>query len=421
MTIWLLAIFIYGLTAYTGKFQGGVRMAISFAGIFLGALLAWPLAPKIKGLIAMIGFQNPFWNFILPPLVIWLVFMIVFTALAYSIYFKMDLYYKYKADDDERVAFYKLNSGLGLALSSMTATVYLVVAGMVIYLTGYLTTQIKSDKENPMALRLINQARADLKSSGLEKICDAINPVPASYFDVADCLGLLLKNADLRNRLADYPALLSLAERPEFKDLGADAEFQGVLTNGGTILEIILQPKIQALIQNKELLGRIQDLDYHDLLGFLRTGKSEKYASEPLLGQWQIDLPGTVNSLKKKAKWGPAEFGYARRALGRLLPDTTLMAGADNTVFLKSSLADFKVLPRIATFKLPDVAAARVPPTPSLPAGATNGVVAQGTWRKEGDNYTLSLGELGESAATIKADRLEVMLLNEPVVFLKVD
>jgi hypothetical protein len=344
--------------------------------------------------------------------------------MAYSIYFKIDLYYRYKATDDERVQFHKLNNGLGMAVSVLTSTVYLIVAGMVIYLTGYMTMQIKGDKENtPMTLRFMNQARADLKSSGLEKICDAVNPVPASYFDVADCLGLVLKNPDLRTRLEDYPALLSLTERSEFLDLGQDADFQGVLTNGGTILQLIQQPKVQALIQNKELIGRLQELDYHDLLGFLRTGKSEKYASETLLGRWQIDLPGTLNLLKRKAKWGPAEVGYAKRALNQLLPDTTLMAAADNNVFLRSSLpaADFKVFSRVASFKLPDVANAKVPPVPMLPAGSTNAVVAVGTWRKEGDNYFLSLGEIGETPATVKSDRLELMLLNQPVVFFKLE
>src|SRR5581483_10163799 len=233
-----------------------------------------------------------------------------------------------------------------------TGFVYLMVAGMVIYIAGYLTVQIKSPSgENPLSLRFINQARADLKSSGLEKICEAVNPVPASYFDAADCIGLLLKNPDLRTRLEDYPALISLSERAEFKELGADTDFQAAM-NGGSIAQVMDNPKVQAILQNKDIMNRFQSLDFKDVLGYLRTGKSEKFANDPAMGRWQIDLPETLNTMKKKGSWGPAEFGYAKRALYKLLPDTSLIVGADNMAYLKSSLPDFKVVPRIAAVKV---------------------------------------------------------------------
>jgi len=306
-----------------------------------------------------------------------------------------------------------LNNGLGAAISVITGTIYLVVIGVAIYLTGYLTMQVKSDKENPIFLRLINQMRADLKSSGLEKICEAVNPVPAAYFDVADTLGLLLKNPALRTRLADYPPFIALGERQEFKDLGADADFMGLITNGGTVFQILENPKVHALILDQGVLSQIQQVDYKDLLGYLRTGKSEKYAGEPLLGHWQIDLGNTLIAL---------EIRYMKNAIGKLLPDTTFLASADpnNSVYLKSSLNDFKLLNKIFAYRQPKTSTA-IPQAPGLPAEATNAVVGMGNWRSDGDHYTVSLGDLGEGTATVKGERLDLSVLSQPFVFIKLD
>src|SRR4029077_7294429 len=117
--------------------------------------------------------------------------------------------------------------------------------------------------------------------------------------------------------------------RQDFKDLGVGAEFMGLVTNGGTVFQILENQKGQARSLDQGLLTQIQQVDYKDLLGYLRTGKSEKYASEALLGHWQIDLGNTLIALRKKNSWEPLEIRYMKNAIGRLLPDTSFLASAD--------------------------------------------------------------------------------------------
>ena len=60
MTIWILALLLLAAGAGMGLRQGAIRVAISFVGIIISALLAWPLSGIIRPLLPHVGFHNLF-------------------------------------------------------------------------------------------------------------------------------------------------------------------------------------------------------------------------------------------------------------------------------------------------------------------------------------------------------------------------
>ena len=73
MTIWILALLLLAAGAGMGLRQGAIRVAISFAGIILSALLAWPLSGIIRPVLPHIGFHSPVMIWLLPPFLVFVI------------------------------------------------------------------------------------------------------------------------------------------------------------------------------------------------------------------------------------------------------------------------------------------------------------------------------------------------------------
>src|SRR6186997_2469452 len=83
MTIWILAILLFGFLAWMGYVQGAIRVAIMLLGLLAAARLALPLAPVLKSLVPMVGITNPYLVWLLPPLAVFILVQLVFTAIAF--------------------------------------------------------------------------------------------------------------------------------------------------------------------------------------------------------------------------------------------------------------------------------------------------------------------------------------------------
>src|SRR5206468_1574447 len=105
------------------------------------------------------------------------------------------------------------------------ACVYLVLVGLLIYVAGYLTVQVTGEENVPTTLQLLNTARTDLHTTGLDKMVAKFDPTPPAFYEAADVVGLIYRNPLLQSRLSGYPALLPMEERTEFQELAADKEF----------------------------------------------------------------------------------------------------------------------------------------------------------------------------------------------------
>ncbi|MEO6034616.1 MAG: CvpA family protein [Verrucomicrobiota bacterium] len=362
MIIWLIALVLLGLLGLVGYFQGGIRVGISLIGLFFAAFLAMPLSPVIKPILPIFGMKHPLWLPIIPPLVIFILIMIIFKIVAYTVHQKVSVYYKYKTNDKTCLKWERLNQRLGLTLGFINGAVYFVLLLIPIYVAGYLTTQVASGAQDTAGMRFINQTRAQLHDSKADRVVAAYDPASKNFYEAADIVGLLKSNPLLNSRLSRYPVFLLLAEKKEFQDLRDDLEFNNLIQTQAKISDIIKHPKAQAILTNSTITAEMEKLlgpDLKDLHEYLLTGKSAKYDDERILGYWVLNLDATVN----QEKGTPFEKQRLKQTKYAIIRGFTFVATTDGKAILKNT---------------------------SATAGAAPTVLADGTWKAVGSGYEVA-------------------------------
>lgn len=337
MLIWTLAIGLLVILGAIGFYQGAIRLAISLVGLFLGIMLAMPLGPMLQPLMPKIGVQHPMWTVVWPPIIVLLLVYFVFIGVSFFVHRKIQLYFKYQSDDFARFRWERINSRVGACLGLGMAAVWLVVLSLIIYIAGYVTVQVASaDEGNPSWMRYLNQARKDLSASGLDRTAAKFDFMPAKYYEGADIIGLIYNNPIVLSRLAQYPAFLSLGEKPEFQAIATDPEFSTLLQSKGDIVQLVQHPNSQTIINNPEILGNLLNQDLGDLKEYLNTGVSPKYADEKILGSWYLDNFATLTAeRKKRPDITSSEMGRLKKEIMITLRAVELMATPENQVILK--------------------------------------------------------------------------------------
>jgi uncharacterized membrane protein required for colicin V production len=398
MTIWILALGLLVSLAALGYRQGAIRVAFSLIGIIVSALLAGPLAKYVQPLLPHVGIHDPTVIWLVSPLIMFWVVMIPFKSVGFFVHRKVELYYKYKAEGLQAMRWTRLNHRLGLCLGPLNALVYLVLISFIIFDLSYWSVQIAVSDDEPKWIKLLNQLGRDSETTGFAQIARAIDPMPDSYFKYADLAGLLVQNPQLNARLADYPLFISLTEREDFKQLGQSTEFQNAWKQHAPIQQLLDNPQFKSIWDNSDtanlVWGMVQD-NFDDLCAFLKTGKSQKYGSEALVGRWDFNIAATTGKLlESRPVISSREMRTLRVWVAQSYTNNTFIAGADKQAFLKN-------LPHMKTQPAQKGQPA-VPPTPEI-------ATWQGRWKAEGSGYELALstGSKKESMpAELDGDRL---------------
>lgn len=405
MMIWILVVVLLASLAGLGYRQGAVRVAVSMFGIVVAALLAGPLSPILKPVMAALGVKNPILAWVIPPLIIFIIINSLFKGAALMLHRKVDVYYKYKTGDLRLALWERLNARLGLCLGLVNGTLYFVLISMVIYVFGYWTVQLATSEEDPWTVRLFNRMARDLESTGMTRVAKAMDPMPAHYYQAADLAGLLYANPLAESRLARYPALFALAERTEFQQLAKDMNFTELRQRRAAIRDVMKHPTVDSMLNSPEMLRLVWNTvlpDLQDLYAFLQTGKSEKYADEKLLGQWTFDFGAAFSEYRKaNPRLSAAQLKEIRRWMSGLFLNTTLTVGTDGFVVLKS-------LPQIKPPKAGE--AAQPPEFQNL----------TGRWEARKGGYEFTFEQEGrklEFEASLKADQLTVKGESLPLCF----
>lgn len=407
MTIWILALLLLAAGAGMGHRQGAIRVAISFVGIIFSALLAWPLSGIVKPLLPHIGLHNTFVIQLLAPLVIFFVFLSVFKSLGLLVHHKVNVYYKYKTDDIQRILWERLNRRLGLGLGLLNGLAYFVLISLVIFNFSYWTVQWTVQKMPPdgeqLLVRILDRMGWDLRDTGLIRAARAIDPMPAIYFKTADLAGLIYQNPQLLDRLSAYPAFLSLAERDDFKQLGQNADFQNAWKSHAPIGRLWNNPQVEIIRQNADTAGMVWNLaltNLDDLQTYLQTGESAKFGPEQILGRWDFNVMASLTALVQTRVNVPSSEMAAMRTLWfPAYSNTVFVAGADGQAFLKN-LPRFKIQPN-------------QPPT-------FDTAIWQGQWKSDGNNYNVTLASSGANkfaTATIDGSRLTIKTESDTLIF----
>ncbi|MDB4795210.1 CvpA family protein [Verrucomicrobia bacterium] len=296
--IWLVAILLLAVFAGVGYLKGAIRMSVSLAGLFVGLMLAKPMAPMMTPIYTASGMTNLLWLSLLPPITAFFVVGLVFVVIGFIVHYKIGQYYKFSADEVTRLTWERMNKRSGAALGLLVGGIYTVLVGMLIYVGGYLTTQVATENDQG-PVGYLNSLAAGLESSGLGKIARSISPVPEKYFKVADILGMSHKTPLLEVRYRNYPPFLNLGEESTIEEMGSNDEYHNLLIQQASLDEIIKHPISVKLMSDQALTDRLLATDLDDLRAYLETGESPRYADELFLGRWELDGNATINYFKK--------------------------------------------------------------------------------------------------------------------------
>ncbi len=333
MLIWIAAILIIAILGVSSYYKGAIRSMVSLIGLFVAIALALPLAPHLRPLIPKMGLEHPVWPYLIPPLIVFLLIVLIFMGIGFFVHHKVAMHYKYATDDYTRIRWERLNRKLGLCVGIFAGGIYTVLIGLGIYIFGYAAVQVTNDT-SPQAQRLLSQARQDLASTGLDKSVAALDPMPDNYYLISDLVGLVYNNNSLHERLANYPAFLEFGEKQEFQEIVTDTEIMGGLQTQAPVVPIANNPKVLGLLENGEIMGQLQQVDLKDLYGYLETGESAKFQGEPILGRWRLNVADTyILARRQNPDMSAKEMRAIKTLLVLWIPNLTLMATPERNVY----------------------------------------------------------------------------------------
>jgi hypothetical protein len=285
----------------------------------------------------------------------------------------------------------------------------------VIYVFSYPTIQMASGAETAWPVKLLNTAGWNLKDTGMIKVAMALEPLPASYYQTIDIVGLIYHNDLLEGRLGRYPAFIAMGERPEFQEIAKDQQFTEMRQRQAPFSEIWNYPKTQSIVNNPDMLKEIWGIvstNLGDINHYLVTGKSDKYL-EAILGRWNFNLGRAIYAFKQsKPNIDSREMAIARRDMVMMFGKTTLVAAPEpgREAFVKN-------LGKIRITQGPKPAPGSKTPAPPVTV-SVDMEKFQGHWEGEDGKYELSFPDRKRKLqATVEGDRMTVTGEPFPMVF----
>jgi hypothetical protein len=393
MFLWLSAICILGVVALVGFYQGAIRAACSFLGLFIASALALPLAVIPATILPAFGIKHAVLLAFLPPVLMFIILMALVKTGAFMLHRKAETYYKYKASDTQRGLWERMNHRVGICVGLANGVVYLFLIGILLNIPGYASVQLASSDQEHWSLKGLNVINRDIQSTRFDQALAPFNPATDFYYDSVDTLSYIFHTPLLQQRLSVYPVFLPLAEESRFQEMAKDTQFQQVWLKQPSLGEFLVQPHIQPLVQDPEFYTNVVGLlegDVTDLKGYLESNVSGKYGDEPLLGPWTFNYSSTYNLARRNKPNMPlAEKQYLANLLRATWNDSVLVAYLNNSLQLKRR----------------------------------SGSTLKGRWKREyGSKYTLTLTMDGQSTpfeAVIDGRRITVSQDKLSLVFKK--
>jgi len=390
MTVWILALVLIAGAVAAGYAQGAIRAAVSFFGILFAALLAFPLAKFMTMILRPLGVDHPVLQFILAPILAFIVVLAIFKIIGTLVHKKVDMFYRYKAGDLRLSLYERLSHRLGACVGVLNGTAYVVLICVVFLPMSYFTRQMYTNPEDNWSVRLLNRFGQDITDTGLSKAVWRLDKSPADYYRATDFLAFLYHNPLTHGRLALYPPYLRLGEKAEYTRFGEQDYAQ--LWLGGTppFGPILDDERSKQVWQNPANLTSTWNLlspDLEDVEAFLRTGKSAKFDGEPILGIWHFDARGALVEFKKAKPNSTTTQLKNMRVVYPMLAKATMTVSPDHRLIVRD-LIDFGQ-GQAAMNAAAAVAAAAAPVVAGVPPTVTAGGDAGG--RLQDARYRMGL------------------------------
>jgi hypothetical protein len=465
MTIWIAIFVACGLMAAAGLFLGAVRTSVLLFGVALGGLLAQPLAPLAKPLLGWCGVKSLVWLWLLPPVLAYVLVVLIALGLSFVVYLPVAKYLKFKAPDIERILFERLNQRAGAALGVLTGVFLVFWMALAIYVPGYFSAQFANEAD-PSWLKLINSARQDMHTTGFDRVLAPFDPAPKKFYEITDILGLLYhNNPAVLQRLEYYPPFMNLSERQDMKDMAADKDFMEALQGKLSLADLVKHPRIEGVVLATDLTQQLLAVDLKDFRTYLEKGTSAIYDPIKILGRWELDADQVViNARKKRPNITSKELKALRTVLATMAAGTQLKATTDNklTLVTKGLIVDLQKMaqqvqisqaaaaPRPGTRGLGVAPSALAPAVRQMtgsmearygrpmPAPTAAPVAApssepvplkletktyEGSWEGEGDTYSIKMkddkGNDTSSDGIVEGDYFVITLFGQQLVFVR--
>jgi len=375
--IWILAIICIGITCFSGFHQGPIRAGFALVGAVLACILTAPLSPIVKAILPLIGFDHPIWAYVIPPAVTFIVVLIAFNVMGESVHRKIVVKQKYDEDDARFYRWERMYQRVGLCLGVLTGAIIFFALLVPIYAFGYFTMEIYGEGKGPIPARIVTAFRSSLQTEKLDRVVAAYDPLPKSVYTACDTVVLLLKNPALAPRISRYPVVIGLSERAEYRDLFHDSDIQKAYNNG-EISDLVQNEKIHKILTDPTMSSALYSLlvnNLADLDEFLKTGKSPKFDAEPIIGNWSLDVPGTVlQDRAKKAYPTVSQALNGRMDVLNKVYGMRLTATFDNQLILRRGDAN---------------------------SDDSVKLYLRGTWKKNGSNYEFTLADSKPGSGTV--------------------
>ncbi|MFQ3169464.1 MAG: hypothetical protein ACI8QI_002032 [Limisphaerales bacterium] len=341
MWIYLLIGLLFLILAAEFYFKGGVNALVTLLGVVLAVNIADSIGPMAFQWMGDKWWPidaHPFWNRAVPVVAGFITLVVVFSILGTvaSIMLRKRLEAQWA---EYRLENYKgMNRKFGLCVGLITASVYSVMALTLIYQLGNFTLPLKNDAD-PWPLKTLNEAREQLDDTPFIKLAAAYDNTPELHYEVRDTLVLLLKNraSTIEEHMRAYPGFFALAEEDEIKDMiGAEeeeeveeedeygdygAEDYGTEAEGDESLYTMWERgsfSLTNLLSNSEVVSavnaRYEELKaiepnsaeekkllafMEDIRHFFKTGESELYGKDAIVGRWKFAPNVSLRENKK--------------------------------------------------------------------------------------------------------------------------
>jgi len=382
---------------------GAIPSAVSIISMVIATCLANVAGKIFHLLLPHLGVADPTLKWMLAPICGFFLVYVILMGIGFEIHRRTYVYYKYKAGDLRLALWERLNLSLGACLGVLNGTAALVLISFVLFNLAYWTAQVAPSEDEPKMTRLLNDLGQGMQSTGFNKPARAVGSVPDSFYTMADFAGLLAQNPDLGSRLADYPAFISLTERPDVQQLEQDSGLAAAWKQGTPLWAFLDDSQVQSMRKDTNLTAAVWSIiltNMNDLMAYLKTGNSPKYDPVKIVGHWSFDLiPALAAYREANPKITANDMKELRALWSQAFAATSFVAGTDGQAFLKA----------IPEFHM------QQPPT-------TN--TWTGQWSGDGSDCELSLSANGQTqAGTAKTDglRLTIDLGDKTYVFERAD
>ena len=145
MLIWVVAIALVGGFGLLGHQAGAIRWGIGFIGAALGLMLTGVVSGLVGTGLAMMGVKDFVDLTLLPGVIVFSLLTIIFLVIGVAAHRPVELFFKYRTDEQTRAVFERMNQAIGLFVGLISGICVFFSVGNFVYRQGYLISQVTSD------------------------------------------------------------------------------------------------------------------------------------------------------------------------------------------------------------------------------------------------------------------------------------